>query len=80
MSREISKSPALAAPYNAEYWIAGTQIVKAARKKTIEEASGSDWYSHAPMGMAPETARGYLAGMIDAYQHALEMMGYGDGT
>lgn len=59
-----------------KYWSEGTAIVEAARNKAIAQAKSEEWYSWAPMGMSPEQARGYHAGKIDAYQHALEMMGY----
>lgn len=61
-----------------EDWREGTRIIERQRKECIEQAKGPDWYSHAPMGMSPERARGYLAGKIDAWHHALEMMGHPD--
>lgn len=58
------------------YWRDGTKLIEKIRTETIENARSSDWVSHAPMGLSPEAARGYLAGKIDAWQHALEMMGH----
>ncbi len=59
-----------------DYWRDGTALIERQRKECIAHARGPDWYSHAPMGMSPDQARGYLAGKIDAWQHALEMMGH----
>lgn len=59
-----------------KYWQDGTAIVEKERKETIEKALSEQWYSHAPIGMSLDQAKGYHAGRIDALQYALEMMGY----
>lgn len=58
-----------------DHWREGTRIIETLRNDKIAQAKSPEWYSHTPIGMTPEAARGYLAGQIDAYQHALEMMG-----
>ena len=59
-----------------EYWKTGTGIIEQLLVQAKTEAASENWYSHAPIGMSPDSARGYLSARVDAYNHALEMMGW----
>lgn len=61
--------------YPESYWREGTVIIEKCRDEAIAQAKSPEWYSHCPIDMSPDQCRGYLGGKIDAWQHALEMMG-----
>lgn len=61
------------------YWAHGHAILTKQLAEADAQAKGDDWYSHAPMGLSPEGARGWHSARVDSLRHALEMMGIPEG-
>lgn len=61
------------------YWAHGHSILAKQLAEADAQAKGDDWYSHAPMGLSPEGARGWHSARVDSLRHALEMMGIPEG-
>ena len=61
------------------YWVHGHRILTRQLAEAVARQRGDDWYSHAPMGLAPEAARAWHVARVEGYRHALDMMGVPEG-
>lgn len=61
------------------YWSHGHRILATQLAEANRQARSEEWYSHAPMGLSPDAARGWLSARVDTLRHALEMMGIPEG-
>lgn len=60
-------------PYNLEYWKRGTKVIEECLKKAVQ-ADPLD----VPFPLVGNEAKLYHWAQMEAYRHALEMMGYND--
>lgn len=61
------------------YWAHGHAILAKQLAEADAQAKSEEWYSHAPMGLSPDGARGWHSARVDTLRHALEMMGVPEG-